>query len=497
MEISANNIMLILAALLFLSVFVGKAGSRFGMPALLLFLGVGMVAGVDGFGIKFDSAEAAQFIGMISLSVILFSGGVDTRFKDIRPVLAPGVVLATVGVLITTIVTGAFIYYTFHWLAPDFAFGWIESMLLAAIMSSTDSASVFSILNSSRTGLKQNLKPTLELESGSNDPMAYLLVIILIGIMEGGGLTDGSSLWAQSLGLLVMQLLLGVVGGVAIGYATVWVVNRLRVDNEFLYPVMVIACVFFAFSLTELIGGNSYLAVYIAGLVVGNCKLSLKHTITTFFGGFTWLVQIIMFLSLGLLVNPHELLKVQVIVPGLLLGVFMIIVARPVAVLLSLLPFKHFTARARLYISWVGVRGAVPIIFATYALMSPAVPHARYMFNMVFFITILSLLLQGTTVNRMAQWLGLKEPLKEKEFKFNLPDEITAAMSEMPVSARLLSDGDTLKEITLPPNTLVIMVKRDNQYLVPTGNTRLYLTDKLLLISEEESHLKNLISDHA
>lgn len=496
MEITANNTMLIMAALLFLSVIVGKAGNRFGMPALLLFLGVGMVAGVDGFGIKFDSAEAAQFIGMISLSIILFSGGVDTHFKDIRPILAPGVVLATVGVLITTLVTGVFIYYLFHWLAPNYAFGWIESMLLAAIMSSTDSASVFSILNSSRTGLKQNLKPTLELESGSNDPMAYLLVIILIGIMEGGNAMD-AALWGHSAVLLVLQLVLGVIGGVAVGFATVWTVNRLRVDNEFLYPVMVIACVFFAFSLTELIGGNSYLAVYIAGLVVGNCRLSLKRTITTFFGGFTWLVQIIMFLSLGLLVNPHELLNFQVIVPGILLGVFMIIFARPIAVFLSLIPFKHFTKKARLYISWVGLRGAVPIIFATYALMSPAVPHARYMFNMVFFITILSLILQGTTVNRMAQWLGLKEPLKEKEFNVDLPDEITAAMSEMPVTARLLSDGDTLKEITLPPNTLVIMVKREGKYLVPTGNTRLYLTDTLLLISEEESHLQNLISDHS
>lgn len=496
MDISANNIMLVLAALLFFSVLVGKAGSRFGMPALLLFLGLGMVAGVDGFGIRFDSAEAAQFIGMISLSVILFSGGVDTQFKDIKPILGPGCVLATIGVFITTIVTGAFIYYMFHWLAPDFAFGWIESMLLAAIMSSTDSASVFSILNSSRTGLKQNLKPTLELESGSNDPMAYLLVIILIGIMEDGHSMD-AALWGHSVLKLVQQLLLGALGGVVTGYATVWVVNRLRVDNEFLYPVMVIACAFFAFSLTEIIGGNSYLAVYIAGLVVGNCKLALKRTITTFFGGFTWLVQIIMFLSLGLLVNPHELLDFQVIVPGLLLGLFMIVIARPVAVFISLLPFKHFTKKARLYISWVGLRGAVPIIFATYALMSPAVPHARYMFNMVFFITIMSLLLQGTTVNHMAQWLGLKESLSEKEFKFDLPDEITAAMSEMSVTARLLTDGDTLKDITLPPNTLVIMVKRENKYLVPTGNTRLYLTDKLLLISEEESHLKNLISDHS
>ncbi len=495
MEITANNTMLIMAALLFLSVLVGKAGNRFGMPALLLFLGVGMVAGVDGFGIRFDSAEAAQFIGMISLSIILFSGGVDTNFKDIRPVIGPGVVLATVGVLITTVITGAFIYYMFRWLAPEFAFGWVEALLLAAIMSSTDSASVFSILNSSKTGLKQNLKPTLELESGSNDPMAYLLVIILISILESGS-GMSVSLFGSSAMLLIVQLLLGIVGGIAIGFATVWIVNRLCVDNEFLYPVMVITCVFFTFSLTELIGGNSYLAVYIAGLVVGNNKLAYKRTITTFFGGFTWLVQIIMFLSLGLLVNPHEFLNSHIVIPGVLLGVFMIIVARPIAVFISLLPFRQFTFKARLYVSWVGLRGAVPIIFATYALMSPGVEHARLMFNMVFFITILSLILQGTTVNRMAQWLGLKEPVKPVGFNMDLPDEITAAMREMEVTAKLLRDGDMLKDITLPPNTLVIMVKRDDKYLVPTGNTRLYLTDTLLLIAEEEQHLQNLISSH-
>ena len=496
MEITANNTMLIMACLLFFSVLVGKAGSRFGMPALLLFLGVGMVAGVDGFGLHFDNAMTAQSIGMISLSIILFSGGVDTNFKEIKPVFAPGTMLATVGVFITTAVTGAFIYYMFRWLAPEHSFGLIESFLLAAIMSSTDSASVFSILNSSRTSLKQNLKPTLELESGSNDPMAYLLVIILIGIMEGGNAAD-AALWWHSAGLLVMQLALGAIGGVAVGFATVAIVNRLRVDNEFLYPIMVIACAFFAFSLTELIGGNSYLAVYIAGLVVGNKKLALKHTITTFFGGFTWLVQIIMFLSLGLLVNPHELIDAHVIIPGILLGVFMIVIARPIAVFISLLPFKQFTTKARLYVSWVGLRGAVPIIFATYALMSPDVPHARFMFNMVFFITILSLLIQGTTVNRMAQWLGLKDEYREKEFKVNLPDEINAAINEMNVSAQLLNNGDLLKEVKLPPNTLVIMIKRDNEYLVPTGNTRLYLNDTLLLIAEEEQHLQELISRHS
>lgn len=490
MLITANNIMLIIAVLLMLSVLVGKAGSRFGMPALLLFLGIGMLAGVDGFGLHFDSAETAQFIGMISLSIILFSGGLDTRFKDIRPVLGPGLVLASAGVLITTCLTGLFIYFVFHLFAPDHAFGWVESMLLAAIMSSTDSASVFSILGSSRSDLRQNLKPTLELESGSNDPMAYLLVVMLIGILENGDAIGAEMFW-NSLKMLAVQITVGTVCGLIIGYVSVLIINRLRYDNEFLYPVMMISCVFFSYSLTELAGGNAYLAVYLAGLVVGNRRLAVKRTITTFFGGFTWLMQILMFLSLGLLVNPAEL--TEVIVPGIALGLFMIVFARPIAVFISLLPFRQFTIKARLFVAWVGLRGAVPIIFATYALTSPAVEHARFMFNIVFFITILSLIIQGTTVNSMAQWLGLRLPLSQPAFPgMDIPDDISASMREMEVTAPMLSDGDKLHSVAIDKGTLVVMVKRtDGSYIVPKGNTRLYLGDKLLLISEDPKQTAN------
>ncbi len=486
MEITPGNVMLVVAVLLFLSVIIGKAGSRYGMPALLLFLGVGMLAGVDGFGLQFDSAAVAEFIGMISLSIILFSGGLDTDFKQIRPVLGPGLVLATAGVLITTVLTGGFIHEMMRIMAPEHAFGWPESLLLAAIMSSTDSASVFSILNSSGIGLKQKLKPTLELESGSNDPMAYLLVVLLISVIESGTAIDGPLVLSSAL-TLVLQLAVGTLGGVAVGYATVWVVNRINASNEFLYPVMVIACCFFAFTLTNLAGGNSYLAVYIAGLVVGNKRIVLKRTITTFFGGFTCLVQIIMFLTLGLLVNPHEL--VHIIWPGLLLGVFMILIARPAAVLACLAPFKRYTAKARLYVCWVGLRGAVPIIFATYALMSPAVENARFMFNLVFFITMLSLLIQGTTVNAMARWLGLTEKPEVRQFNIDLPDEVTAALKEVTVTPAHLTDGTCLRDMSLPPDTLVILVKRRDSYLVPTGDTRLFIGDTILLISREEEHL--------
>lgn len=486
MEITPNNIVLISAILLFVSVFAGRAGSRYGVPTLVLFLGVGMLAGVDGFGIHFDSAETTQFIGMVSLSIILFSGGTDTKLRDIRPVLGPGLVLATVGVLITTAITGAFIYYVFHFFAPDHAFGWIESMLLAAIMSSTDSASVFSILGSARTDLKQNLRQTLELESGSNDPVAYLLVIMLIDMLESGGSATASGLALTMAGMLAVQLFVGAAGGLLIGFAAVWLVKRLKSDNEFMYPVLMIACVFFSFSLTELAGGNSYLAVYVSGLVVGNSKLPLKRTISTFFGGFTWLVQIIMFLTLGLLVNPSEL--VSVAVPGVALGLFMIIVSRPVAVFLCLLPFRKFSFKARLYIAWVGLRGAVPIIFATYALISPAVEHAAFMFNVVFFITLLSLLIQGTTVKSMARALDLCRPLKEPVFAgVELPEDISATMTECEVTPDMLYEGETLRTLRIAPKTLVIIIKRrDGEYVVPRGDTRLRVGDKLLLLAETE-----------
>lgn len=491
MEITPDNIMLVAAVLLLFSVLAGKAGSRYGMPALLAFLGIGMLAGVDGFGIQFDSAATAEFIGMVSLCIILFSGGLDTSYRQIKPVLAPGVVLATVGVLITTALMGVFIHEMMRLMLTEHAFGWAESLLLAAIMSSTDSASVFSILNSSGVGLKQRLKPTLELESGSNDPIAYLLVILLIStIEEGVDITGGMIL--ETVGRLILQLGVGAIAGIVIGYITVWIVNRIHAGNEFLYPVLVIACCFFAFTLTNLVGGNSYLAVYISGVVVGNNKIVLKRTIATFFGGFSWLVQIVMFLTLGLLVNPHELL--QIAVPGIMLGVFMIFIARPAAVYLCLAPFRRYTFKAKTYIGWVGLRGAVPIIFATYALMSPAVGQARFMFNIVFFITILSLLIQGTTVTRMARWLGLTEEVEPRHFSgFELPEEVTAASREQAVTAELLTEGSTLSEITLPPETLVILVKRGDAYLVPKGNTRLYIGDVLLLISRKAEYLKEMV----
>ena len=479
---SPEKILFASSILLILSVFAGKAGYRFGLPSLLLFLGIGMVFGSDGVGIQFDNAKAAQFIGMLALSIILFSGGMDTKLKEIKPVASQGVVLATLGVLLTTFLTGGFIYLICHYSTEYATLTLPESLLLAAVMSSTDSASVFSILRSKGVLLKENLRPTLELESGSNDPMAYLLTLILIAFIQSGGMSVAEAAW-----MLVLQLVIGAIGGFLLGKVAVRIVNRINVNNASLYPILILAFAFLTYSVVTLCKGNGYLGVYIAGLVFGNSKIIHKRSIGTFFDGFTWLWQIVMFLSLGLLVNPHELLPVTHI--GLGIGIFMIVIARPVSVFLSLLPYRNFSWRARLYISWVGLRGAVPIIFATYPLLA-GIEHAQWFFNIVFFITILSLLVQGTTVTYVARLLHLiDKPEAKEEFGMELSEDIRSVMSEIDLTPEVLAHGNRLMDLNLPDHTLAVMVKRDGRYFIPTGKTILKANDKLLMISDDDKAL--------
>lgn len=479
---NAEEVLLIASVLLFFSIFAGKAGYRVGLPTLLIFLVVGMLFGSDGLGIQFSSPDIAQFIGMLALSIILFSGGMDTKFHEIRPIITQGVVLATVGVLITTFITGTFIYYLSFWVVGYETLPYSVSLLMAAVMSSTDSASVFSILRSKGIYLKENLRPTLELESGSNDPMAYMLTLLLISYIQMGGMSFGEAVLS-----LCVQLVVGLLLGYLIGRMAVYAINRINLENSSMYPILLLAGVFFIFSATTLCKGNGYLAVYVAGLVVGNAKLIHKKSIGTFFDGFAWLWQIVMFLALGLLVNPHELISVSVI--GLTVGVFMIIFARPISVMLCLLPFKNFSMRGKIYISWVGLRGAVPIIFATYPLIAN-IEYASLIFNVVFFITILSLLIQGTTVTHVAKLLKLvDQPKLDEVFGIELPEGIKSAMSEIDITSVVLQHGNKLMELTLPDHTLAVMVMREGRYFIPKGNTILKENDKLLMISDDDEAL--------
>lgn len=479
--ITAENILLVGSILIFTSILISKTGYRFGIPTLLLFLVVGMLFGSDGLGIQFNSATDAQFVGMIALSIILFSGGMDTKIKDIQPVMKQGILLSTVGVLLTTALTGGFIYYISGWNSTNIQLPLLTSMLLAATMSSTDSASVFSLLRSQRMNLKQNLRPMLELESGSNDPMAYMLTIVLIQVISSGSQLS-LALVAKN---LFVQFLVGGVIGYAFGKFASWLINKIELPNSSLYPILLLSLVFITFTTTDLLKGNGYLAIYIAGVVVGNSRLAFRKEISTFMNGMTWLFQIIMFLTLGLLVNPHEM--VDIIGVALLIALFMIIVARPISVFACLLPFRNITNKARLFISWVGLRGAVPIIFATYPVIAK-IEGSHQLFNIVFFITLLSLVIQEMSISKMAKWLHLDLP-EEKEgndFGVELPDEIDSSLHDITLTAEMLLNGNRLSEMRIPKGSLVMLVKRGHEFLIPNGQLELHEGDKLLFITENK-----------
>lgn len=477
MTLTTENILLIGSILLFISLLAGKTSSKFGVPVLILFLGIGMLAGSDGIGgIYFNNPKTAQFIGIVALNFILFSGGIDTGWQSVRPVLWQGIMLSTLGVLLTAFSVGLFV-----WLITDFTI--FEGLLLGSIVSSTDSAAVFSILRSKSLALKGNLRPTLELESGSNDPMAYILTIVFTALV-----VNQNTSFMMILPMFLRQLLLGGLLGIAFGKIGSIVINRIRLDYEGLYIVLVIAIMFFTFSATDFMGGNGFLAIYIAAVFLGNQELIHKKKILKSFDSFAWLMQIILFLTLGLLVFPEQIVPVFGI--GLIISMFLIIVARPLSVFISLIPFK-IQQRCRLFISWVGLRGAVPIVFATYPLLAGA-EKANMIFNIVFFISITSVLIQGTTLTVVAKWLHLTLPEKLKQRSQTdivLNDGIMSNLTEIIIPDNCSIIGKRVVQLGLPITTTISFIQRNNKYFTPTGSTILMSGDKLNVLSENEDSL--------
>ena len=475
-------ILLVGSILMLAGIMAGKVGTRFGVPALLLFLITGMIFGSSGLGIQYNDAGHTQFVGMIALTVILFFGGLETKFIEIRPILGPGITLSTLGVLLTTVSFGGFLYGMDQLGFAPVHFTFPIALLLAATMSSTDSASVFALLRSKNMHLKEGLRPILELESGSNDPMAYMLTIALIQYVTGG--SEGSI--GSILLTFLLQFSVGGLLGYAMGWLTVKFLNKANIGNEALYPILLLCAVFLTFSATTLLQGNGYLAVYIMGVFVGNKKVIHKKSIVTFFDGLTWLLQIALFITLGLFVDAHNLLPIAGF--ALLAGLFMIFVARPLAVHLCLVFFPSTSMRGRWFLSWVGLRGAVPIIFATYPLMSQ-VEGAETLFNIVFFITLLSLLIQGSTMPAVARLLKLDEEAKNEVslFGVEIPQHTGAQMVEREVTNEMLSDGRLLMEIDLREEELVILVRRGDNYMVPKGKLALEVGDILLIVFEQHT----------
>lgn len=486
MSIKIEIILLVLSVLFFLSIMAGKASSKFGVPALLLFLAVGMLCGSDGLGIQFENFHIAQSIGTIALCIILFSGGLDTSISDIRPIIAQGVILATLGVFLTAFITGILIWWVLGMTTASAGIGMFTSFLLASTMSSTDSASVFSILRSKGLNLKNNLRPMLELESGSNDPMAYILVITFIDLIKQN---TAQNYWLVC-AALVLQLGIGATAGFLLGKLAVKIINRIKIGNDSLYPILVFTFCIFIYSITSFIEGNGFLAVYVAGLVIGNSKFVHKRSSLHFFDGLAWMFQLIMFLMLGLLVNPHELLPI--ILPGLFISFLMIFIARPITVFLCLLPFPKMPFRDKTYVSWVGLRGAVPIIFAIFPLVAN-VPYARLIFNIVFFCTLISLLVQGTSLPLVAKWLNLAKQQKHikklKDFDIDFSNDIKSITTEIEVTPNMLRKGNQIIDLSFPDKTLIVLVMREDKYFVPTGKTTLKEKDKILIITDNHEAL--------
>ncbi len=392
---SLNLYIVGIGAILLISVYASKISEKIGLPLLLIFLILGMLLGSEGIiGINFDDALLSQVVGSVALIFILYSGGLDTHWEQIKPIVASGVMLATLGVLVTAVVLAVFIY-----LLGDMSF--LESLLLGSIVSSTDAAAVFMILRSQKIRLRHHIKPLLELESGSNDPMAIFLTITVLQLLV---LRDENSIWSCAIEF-VIQFVIGGAIGLLCGFVFPKICTKLNISQPGLYPLISIAWMFLIYGISSLLGGNGYLSIYIAGIVTNKFAFPYKSHIIAFHDATAWMMQIVVFLVLGLLVFPSQLKEIALL--ALLLVVILIFVARPLGVFISLAKSKY-NVKEKLFISWVGLRGAVPIILATYP-FAYHLENSHFIFNIVFFMVFISVLVQGTTLGYVAHRFGIVE----------------------------------------------------------------------------------------
>lgn len=463
------NVVFIAAVILLICAVSSKVLYRFGIPTLILFLTIGMLMGSEGpGGIYFDNAGLAENICNLALLFIIFSGGFDTNWKTARPVAFASGVLASLGVVLTALLVGVFAHLAL-------GFSLLEGMLLGSVISSTDYASVFSILRSQQSDLKNNLAPMLEIESGSNDPMAYMLTVIFIGLLTGE---------SQNIGLLlVAQIAIGTLFGIFLGKAAVWLINHINLDIDGLYPIMVIGVALLSYSGAGLLSGNGFLAAYITGLIMGNSKLVNKVSLVRYFDGLSWLMQILLFMTLGLLVFPSQLLNVAL--AGILTAVFLLFVARPIVVFIVMSIFKR-PFKEQLLVSWVGLRGAASIVFASYALTA-GLPMAEEIFNIVFFVALVSVMLQGTLFIPLAKKLDLVEPNETilKTFT-DYSGEIFAELLEVNIPEGSSMARKAIMNLDFPSDILIVMIKRADKVITPSGKTVLQEGDTLMLAGDND-----------
>ena len=465
-------VLLAVGAILAASALAALAAARTGVPVLVAFLALGMLLGSDGpGGIDFDDAEFARQVGIVGLALILFEGGLQTSWRRLRAVAAPAAMLSTVGVVVTALLVGAAAQALFD-------LSWLESILLGAVVASTDAAAVFATLRF--THVRRRLARTLEAESGGNDPMAIALTLGLIAWIESPDTYGLENL----VSLVVRQLGLGLVIGIALGVAATWVFARLPDSIGPFAPVATLAAVGIAFGAADVIGGSGFLAVYLVGLAVGSTPSRYRRELVAFHEGIAFVAQVVLFVVLGLLVFPHDLPGVAL--SGLAIAALLAFVARPVAVWAST-AFSDYTNPERLLLGWAGLRGAVPIVLATFDLSSD-VPHKETVFNAVFFVVLVSAVAQGTTLEPLARRLGLVSAAPPvPEAPLEVPSSSELELVDFAVSADHAVSGSAVRELGLPRDALIAVINRDSRAIPPRGSTVVEAGDRLFVLVPRRS----------
>lgn len=471
-----TKVYLIVAMFLLLGIFAGKISSLLRIPVLLMILAVGMLAGSDGLGgIYFADFTQANFIGSTALAFILFSGGYDTPWKDVRKVLLPGTLLSSLGVLLTAALLG---------LATTWLLGvpleW--GLLFGSVISSTDAAAVFAVFRSRGFALKGKLRPLLEYESGSNDPMAAFLTLFMIS-----KITNPEISYGMVLPMFLLRFTVGTAVGIAVGHAAAFVFNKIRLEYDGLYYVLGVATVFLSYSAAELFRGNGFMAVYVCGLTLGNCRFVYKYGLGRFSDGIAWLMQVVVFMTLGLLIFPKKFPDVAL--DGVLLALLLMFVVRPLAVFICLIG-RRFSWRDKLLVTWGGFRGAAPIVLATFPFMAN-IDQADRLFELVFFIVLISILIQGKTMLPLARLLKLDLPARERP-RFPLEFEETGhtndRLYQFTIGSHSPVTGKKISELALPAGVLIPMIGRGDSTLIPNGETTLLSDDEICLFYDPMVH---------